>query len=111
MVPVLVHARKRMFSMIKTTISNIRKCELRQLEYLMSRARDIKIRGRADFEDDFDEIKDLISAKTLVTVDDHITKLEDVKKKVSDRRDTLRQKATDEKLIDDTSSVDIADRY
>ena len=85
--------------------------ELRQLEYLMSRARDIKIRGRADFEDDFDEIKDLISAKTLVTVDDHITKLEDVKKKVSDRRDTLRQKATDEKLIDDTSSVDIADRY
>ena len=60
---------------------------------------------------DFDEIKDLISAKTLVTVDDHITKLEDVKKKVSDRRDTLRQKATDEKLIDDTSSVDIADRY
>ena len=85
--------------------------ELRQLDYLMSRARDIKIRGRKDFEEDFDEIKDLISAKTLATVDEHITKLDDVKKKVSDRRDLLRQKATDEKLIDDTSSVDLADRY
>ena len=85
--------------------------ELRQLEFLMSRARDIKIRGRSDFEEDFDEIKDLISAKTLITVDEHRNKLEDVKKKVSERRDLLRQKATDEKLIDDTSSVDLADRY
>ena len=58
----------------------------------MSRARDIKIRGRSDFEEDFDEIKDLISAKTLITVDEHINKLEDVKKKVSERRDLLGQK-------------------
>ena len=78
---------------------------------VMIKARDVKIRGRLDFEEDFDEIKDLISAKTLITVDEHITKLEEVKKKVSDRRDLLRQKATDEKLIDETSSVDLADRY
>ena len=71
----------------------------------MSRARDIKIRGRSDFEEDFDEIKDLISAKTLITVDEHINKLEDVKKKVSERRDLLRQKATYEKLIDDKRKI------
>jgi hypothetical protein len=65
--------------------------ELRQFVFLMSRVRDIKIRGRADFEEDFDEIKDLISAKTLITVDEHNNKLEDVKKKVSERRDLLRQ--------------------
>ena len=77
----------------------------------MSRARDIKIRGRSDFEEDFDEIKDVVSAKTLITVDEYINQLEDVKKKVTERRVLLRQKATDEKLIDDTSSVDLADRY
>jgi len=84
--------------------------ELRQLEFLMSRARDIKIRGREDFEEDFVEIKDLVSEKTIVIVDEHITKLEEVKKKVSDRRDILRQKAPEEKVIDDACSVDITDR-
>ena len=47
------------------------------------------------------EIKDLISEATLVKVDEHICQLEDVKKMVSDKRDTLRKKAEDENLIDD----------
>ena len=31
--------------------------QIRQIEYLISKSRDIKIRGRLDFEEDFDEIK------------------------------------------------------
>ena len=48
----------------------------------------------------------------LVKVDDHINKLEEVKKKVSERRDALRKKAEDEKLIDDncpTENMDVSD--
>ena len=86
--------------------------ELRQLEFLLNKSEEIKIKGRTHFEDDFVEIKDLISEATLIKVDEHISNLEEVKKKVSDKRDVLRKKAEDEKLIDDecpTGNVDIAD--
>ena len=86
--------------------------ELRQLEFLLKESEEIKIKGRTHFEEDFVEIKDLISEATLVKVDEHINKLEEVKKKVSDRRDALRKKAEDEKLIDEscpTGNTDLAD--
>ena len=75
--------------------------ELRQLEYLVTESEDIKIRGRTHFEDDYVEIKDLISEKTLIKVDEHINKLEEVKTKVCDKRDELRKKCEEEKLLDD----------
>lgn len=85
--------------------------QIRQIEYLMSKARDVKIRGRLDFEEDFDEIKDIISAKTLFTTDDHIQRMEDVKNKVVARLELLREKAADqEDSIDEASIVDLAAR-
>ena len=45
---------------------------------MMIKARDVKIRGRLDFEEDFDEIKDIISAKTMFKTDDHIQRMEEV---------------------------------
>ena len=91
--------------------------ELRQLEFLLSKSEEIKIKGRLHFEDDFVEIKDLISEATLVKVDEHISQLEEVKKLVSDKRDALRKKAEDENLIDDNcqpgnmDATDHPDRY
>ena len=41
-------------------------------------SRDIKIKSRAEFEEDFDGIKDLIAAKTLFMVDDKISMFEEV---------------------------------
>ena len=72
-----------------------------QLEYLVTESEDIKIRGRTHFEDDYVEIKDLISEKTLIKVDEHINKLEEVKTKVCDKRDELRKKCEEEKLLED----------
>lgn len=40
--------------------------------------RDIKIKSRAEFEEDFDGIKELIAAKTLFMVDDKISMFEEV---------------------------------
>ena len=91
--------------------------ELRQLEFLLNKCEEIKIKGRDHFEEDFVEIKDLISEATLVKVDEHINNLEEVKKKVSDKRDALRKRAEEEKLIDDNcpagnpEATDHPDRY
>ena len=75
--------------------------ELRQLEYLVNESEEIKIRGRTHFEEEYVEIKDLISEKTLIKVDEHINKLEEVKNKVCEKRDELRKKCEDEKLLDE----------
>ena len=75
--------------------------ELRQLEYLIKESEEIKIRGRTHFEEDYVEIKDLISETTLIKVDEHINKLEEVKNKVCEKRDELRKKCEDEKLLDE----------
>ena len=85
--------------------------QIRQIDYLMSKSRDIKIRGRIDFEDDFDDIKDIMSAKTLFMVDDHIQRMEEVKNKVIARRENIREKANEEESIDESSSVDLTARY
>ena len=85
--------------------------QIRQIEYLISKSRDIKIRGRLDFEEDFDEIKDIISAKTLFNTDDHIQRMEEVKNKVMSRLESLREKAAEqEDSIDSASIVDLAAR-
>jgi len=67
--------------------------QIRQIDYLLSKARGMKIKSRIDFEEDFDDIKHLITAKTLFTVGDKINQFEEVKKEVTARRTTLREKA------------------
>jgi len=85
--------------------------QIRQIEYLISKSRDIKIKGRLDFEEDFDELKDIISAKTLFKTDDHIQRMEEVKKRVMSRVEALREEAAEqEDSIDEASIVDLAGR-
>ena len=64
--------------------------KIRQIDYLLSKSRELKIKSRLDFEDDFDDIKDFISAKIMFSVDDHLKQLEEVKMKVIERREGLR---------------------
>ena len=68
--------------------------QIRQIDYLISKSRDLKIKSRVDFEEDFDDIKDLISPKTLFMVDDKLNLFAEVKQEVIDRRDMLREKAS-----------------
>ena len=53
----------------------------------------MKIKSRVDFEEDFDDIKHLITAKTLFSVGDKIKQFEEVKREVANRRAELRSKA------------------
>ena len=53
----------------------------------------MKIKSRVDFEEDFDDIKHLITAKTLFSVGDKIKQFEEVKREVTNRRAELRSKA------------------
>ena len=53
----------------------------------------MKIKSRIGFEEDFDDIKHLIAAKTLFSVGDKVKQFEEVKKEVTARRASLRQKA------------------
>ena len=57
--------------------NDISVCALFLSEHL---CRDIKIKSRAEFEEDFDGIKELIAAKTLFMVDDKISMFEEVRK-------------------------------
>ena len=68
--------------------------QIRQIDYLLSKSRDLKIKSRVDFEEYFDDIKDLISPKTLFLVDDALNMIVEVKQEVIDRRDMLREKAS-----------------
>ena len=67
--------------------------QIRQIDYLISKAKEMKIKSRIGFEEDFDDIKHLIVAKTLVSVGDKIKQFEEVKKEVTARRAILREKA------------------
>jgi len=73
--------------------------QIRQIDYLMSKSRDIKIKSRAEFEEDFDGIKELIAAKTLFMVDDKISMFEEVKRMVLERREVLREKAANDPQV------------
>lgn len=83
--------------------------QIRQLDYLLSKVRDIKIKGRKEFEEEFDEIIYLLSAKTLFMVDDHLKSFDDTQAKVAERLEVLKQTALDQG-IQDLDSVDFATR-
>ena len=67
--------------------------QIRQIDYLLSKSRELKLRTRADFEDTFDDIKTLMSAQTIFAVDDGIEHLESVTFRVMQRREELRSRA------------------
>lgn len=67
--------------------------QIRQIDYLLSKSRELKLRTRADFEGSFDDIKNLMSAQTLFAVDDGLIQLEAVTYRVMTRREELRSKA------------------
>ena len=66
--------------------------QIRQIDYLLSKSRELKLRSRHDFEDNYDEIKDIVSAQTLFGVDDALEQLETVTVRVMQRREDLRSK-------------------
>ena len=53
----------------------------------------MKIKSRVDFEEDFDDIKHMLTAKILFAVGDKIKQFEEVKKEVAARGTSLREKA------------------
>ena len=65
---------------------------IQQLDYLLSKSRNLNIKSRLDFEEHFDSIKDLISPKTLFLVDDTLSMFDTVKQEVIHTRETLREK-------------------
>jgi hypothetical protein len=68
--------------------------QIRQIDYLLSRSRELKLRTRLDFETVYEDIKDLMSAQTLFAVDDALEQLEAVTIRVIQRRDELRTLST-----------------
>ena len=66
--------------------------QIRQIDYLLSESRELKLRSRHDFEEHYDEIKDIVSAQTLFAVDDALEQLETVTVRVIQRREDLRSK-------------------
>ena len=67
--------------------------QIRQIDYLLSKSRELKLRSRKDFELKWAEIKDMMSAQTLFTVDDALGQLEAVTYLVLSRREELRTSA------------------
>jgi hypothetical protein len=68
--------------------------QIRQLDYLLSKSRELKLRTRTDFDDDFDDdIRNAMSAQTLFAVDDGLEQLEAVTYRVMQRREDLRARA------------------
>lgn len=74
--------------------------QIRQIDYLLSKSQELKLRSRQDFEESFDEIKNFMSAQTLFAVDDSLERLDAVTYRVMQRREELRSKAmrTDRKF-------------
>ena len=68
--------------------------QIRQIDYLLSKSRELKLRNRRDFEDTFEELKDMLTAQTIFAVDDALDQLEEVTVQVMQRRDELRARAT-----------------
>jgi len=83
--------------------------QIRQTDYLLAKAKEMKIKSRIDFEEDFDDIRKLIAPKTLFNVGDKIKQFEEVKKEVTNRRASLREKAAKDPSL--ASSCDKTNRY
>jgi hypothetical protein len=68
--------------------------QIRQIDYLLSKSRELKLRTRRDFEETFDELKDILAPQTIFGVDDALGQLEAVTMQVMQRREELRSRAT-----------------
>ena len=69
--------------------------QIRQIDYLLSRSRELKVRTRNDFENCYDDIKDVsVSAQTLFAVDDALERFGAVSAGLMQRREQLRNYAT-----------------
>ncbi len=73
--------------------------QIRQLDYLLSKSRELKLRSRAEFEEDFDDLKEAMSPQALFAVDDGLDQLEAVTFRVMRRREELRAKAVRYNII------------
>ena len=73
--------------------------QLKELDDLLSAQREMIIRSRPEFEENFYDIKDLIDVKTLLSVDEKLTQFEEVKKTIIESRNVLREKAGDDPNI------------
>ena len=70
-----------------------------EVKYLLAAQREMIIGSRPDFEDNFYGIKDLIDAKTLVSVDRKLTEFAEVKKRIVEKRNLLREQVGDDPNI------------
>ncbi len=68
--------------------------QIRQIDYLLSKSRELKLRSRRDFEETFDELKEMLTPQTIFAVDDALDQLEAVTLKVMQKREELRSRAT-----------------
>ena len=69
--------------------------QIRQIDYLLSKSRELKIRSRNDFETYYEDIKDIsVSAQTLFAVDDALEQFQIVTARIMQRREQLRTFAT-----------------
>ena len=69
--------------------------QIRQIDYLLSKSRELKIRSRNDFETYYEDIKDAtVSAQTLFAVDDALEQFHSVAARIMQRREHLRTYAT-----------------
>ena len=68
--------------------------QIRQIDYLLSKSRELKLRSRREFEETFDELKDMLAPQTIFAVDDALDQLETVTMQVMQKREELRSSAT-----------------
>ena len=70
--------------------------QIRQLDYLLSRSRELRLRTRMDFEDSsaFAEVKESLSPQSLFAVDDALERMEAAVLGVMARGEEMRARAT-----------------
>ena len=68
--------------------------QIQQIDYLLSKSRELKLRSRREFEETFDELKDMLAPQTIFAVDDALDQLETVTLQVMQKREELRSRAT-----------------
>ena len=78
--------------------------QLKELNSLQKEQREMIIRSRTQFEEYFYDIKDLIQVDVLLSVDETLTKFEEIKKEFVMKRNKLREKLGDDPNI--SSNID-----
>ena len=68
--------------------------QIRQIDYLLSKSRELKLRSRRDFEETFEELKEMLAPQIIFAVDDALDQLEAVTMQVMQAREELRSRAT-----------------